>query len=267
MIRNMSYVQGAFLNYSGSVGGVSLYCDGNLKQTLTGLPEHDYHLTRRVSFNAGFAGFVNQLYSDHDGVLDYTLIETTVTEYSTQQLWHYFEVTYNGEVEVTVFLDEKKVDDESKLTLPNILNYGAGVTQRQTHTAKVFLPPLAFGRVPHIVTNDSKRGQILSMAPVALPSRFYNKVQSVDEVQVTYKGDIWVSFYMDGVQLGKSYHLNSDIDKDGEGIYKSERLYLSEGGTGTVFQWRQTAGSGDVVVVETNATLADMEPTQQREPG
>lgn len=266
MIREMQYVQGALINYSGSIEGLSLYCDGSLKQTLTGLPEHDYHLTRRVTFNAGFAGFVNQLYADHNGVLDYGLVEIPVTAFQEQQLWHYYDVTYNGDVKVTMFLDEQQVDDGYNLKLPNIVDYGSGLTQRQTHTLKIFMPPLAFGRVPHIVTDDSKKGQILNATPVALPIRFYNKLQSVDEIQVTYAGEVGLMFYMDGVQLGKDYHLNSNVDSDGRGLYTSEKLYLSDGGTGTVFQWEQVSGSGDVVVVETNATLADMEPTEKSEP-
>ena len=111
MIREMQYVQGAYINYSGSVGAVSLYCDGGLKQTLTGLPEHDYHLTRRITFNAGFAGFVNQLYSDHNGVLDYTLVQAPVTAFQEQRLWHYYDVTYNGDITVEMYLDENKIDD------------------------------------------------------------------------------------------------------------------------------------------------------------
>ena len=266
MIREMKYVQGAFINYEGSIEGLSLYCDGSLKQTLTGLPEHDYHLTRRVTFNAGFAGFVNQLYADHNGVLDYGLIEAPVTAFQEQQLWHYYDVTYNGDVKVTMFLDEQQVDDGYNLKHPNIVDYGSGLIQRQTHTLKIFMPPLAFGRVPHIVTDDSKKGQILNVTPVALPVRFYNKLQSVDEIQVTFAGEVGLMFYMDGVQLGKDYHLNSNVDSDGRGLYTSQKLYLSEGGTGTVFQWEQVSGSGDVVVVETNATLADMEPTEKSEP-
>jgi hypothetical protein len=266
MIREMQYIQGAYINYSGSVGAVSLYCDGGLKQTLTGLPEHDYHLTRRITFNAGFAGFVNQLYSDHNGVLDYTLVQAPVTAFQEQRLWHYYDVTYNGDITVEMYLDENKIDDGYTLKLPNIVDYGSGLTQRQTHTLKIFMPPLAFGRVPHLVTDDSKRGQILNATPVALPARFYNKLQSVDEISVTYAGEVGLAVYMDGMQLGDIYNLNSNVDSDGRGLYTSEKFYLSEGGTGTVFQWEQVSGYGDIVVVETNATLADMEPTTKAEP-
>ena len=266
MIREMHYIQSALINYSGSGGGISLYCDGDLKQTLTGLPAHDSHLTRRVTFDAGFAGFVNQLYSDHDGVLDYFIIEEPASTFSEQRLWHYYDVTYNGDVTVSMYLDEVQMGDSKTFTLPNIVDYGAGKTARQTHTHKIFMPPLAFGRVPHLKAEPSNQGQLIRVNPVALPVKFYNKLQSVDEAQVTYAGDVWVAFYMDGVQLGDTYHLNSDKDSNGRGLYTSEKLYLSEGGTGTVFQWEQTAGSGDVVVVETNATLADMEPTQKSEP-
>jgi hypothetical protein len=266
MIREMHYVQSALVNYSGTVNGVSLYCDGNLKQTLTGLPVHDSHLTRRVTFDAGFAGFVNQLYSDHDGVLDYHIMAEPASTFADQRLWHYYDVTYNGDVIVSMYLDEVQMGDDKTLTLPNIVDYGAGKTERQTHTQKIFMPPLAFGRVPHLKADATKQGQLIRVTPVALPVKFYNKLQSVDEVQVTYAGDVWVAFYMDGVQLGDTYHLNSDRDNNGRGLYTSEKLYLSEGGTGTVFQWEQTAGGGDVVVVETNATLADMEPTEKGEP-
>jgi len=219
-----------------------------------------------VTFDAGFAGFVNQLYSDHDGMLGYRMIEAPASAFSEQRLWHYYEVTYNGDVSVTMYLDEVKIGDENALTLPFILDHGEGKSQRKTHTLKIFMPPLAFGRVPHLKADPTKHGQLISTTPVALPARYYNKLQSVDEAQVTYAGDVWVAFYMDGVQLGSEYHLESEVDKNGRGLYTSEKLYLSEGGTGTVFQWEQTSGDGDIVAVETNATLADMEPTGKGEP-
>jgi len=80
----------------------------------------------------------------------------------------------------------------------------------------------------------------------------------------TYSFDY--NLHLDGVQLGDTYHLDSEIDSNGTGLYASEKLYLSEGGAGSVFQWEQVSGSGDVVVVETNATLADMGPTAKGEP-
>ena len=268
MIREMSYVQGALVNYDGVLTDVALYCDGSLKETLTGLPEHDSHLSRRITFSAGFSGFVNQLYATHEGVLDYMILQTPVTAFQNQQLWHYFEVTYNGNVKVNIFLDERQIDTGGyTLVLPNIVNYGTGLTKKQTHTIKIFMPPLAFGRVPHLVTDDTYSGQIINAVPVALPTRFYSKLQSVDEAQVTFAGEITIVFYMDGIQIGGDHYLNSDVDNDGVGLYTNKKVYLGEGGTGTVFQWEQIAGDGDIVLVETNASLADLEATTVPTPG
>jgi hypothetical protein len=182
-------------------------------------------------------------------------------------LWHYYEVTYTGTVKINVFLDERQIDEGGYvMKLPNIFGRGSDLTKRQTYTIKMFMPPLSYGRVPHLVTDDSYTGQVLDSIPIVLPTRFYNKLQSIDEVQVTYAGMVTLIFYMDGIQIGGEYQLDSDVDKHGVGLYKNEKLHISEGGTGTVFQWEQIAGDGDVVLVETNASLADMESTTKPEP-
>lgn len=260
MIRELNHVKGAFLSYKGEPSEIKVFSDGELRQTISDVANNQFHTTRRISFDAGIVGYINQISVNHNDQVDYNLDVEPFNAFTEQRLWHYYEVTYNGEINLNLFLDEQQINTNTySCTLPNVSETVTPKVLKKNHTKKIYYPPLAYGRVPHVKNDPNDIGSIIFMRPVAIPARFYSKVTSVDEVQVTYSGEVFMNFYIDGVLMGETVHLVSDLDSQGKGVYTSEKFYLAEGSTGLVFQWEQIAGSGEIASVETNATLADLE--------
>ncbi len=260
MIRELYHLKGVFLSYKGTPSSIKVFTDGDLKQTINDVAENTFHTTRRISFDQGLAGYINQISVDHNDQVDYRLDVEPFARFSEQRLWHYYEVTYNEEINVDTYLDELRLNASAyTLTLPNIDETTFPKAKKKHHTKKVYLPPLSYGRVPHVKNNPNDTGSIISMTPIAVPARFYTRVQTIDEVQVTFTGEVFVKFFIDGDQIGDIVHLTTDFNRQGKGLYTTEKFYLAEGATGLVFQWEQCAGTGEIASVETNASLADLE--------
>ena len=137
-------------------------------------------------------------------------------------------------------------DDASATTLKKTLT-----TSKIQETTKVYLPALSYGRIPHVLNDKSDAGNILRFNPVALPVRFYKTLEGVSECQITYKGDVFVDFFLDGEQLGDTYQFDAQYDGNGKSIYGVRSSYsqktlvvmffsiLRSVGMGTLSQWRQ----------------------------
>ena len=108
---------------------------------------------------------------------------------------------------------------------------------------------------------------MLRFNPVALPVRFYKTLEGVSECQITYKGNVFVDFFIDGEKLGDTYQFEEQFDSSGTVIYGVEKFLLPENSGGYVFQYAQVGGSGDIISVETDAHPLDFEPSTETEPG
>ena len=153
-------------------------------------------------------------------------------------------------------------DDSSASTSKKTLT-----TSKIQETVKVYLPALSYGRLPHVLNDKSDAGNILGWNPIALPVRFYKTLEGVSECQITYKGDVFVDFYIDGVKLGDTYQFDEQFDDTGTSIYAVESFLLPENSGGYVFQYIQISGDGDIISVETDAHQLDLQPAMETEPG
>ena len=153
-------------------------------------------------------------------------------------------------------------DDASATTLKKTLT-----TSKIQETIKVYLPALSYGRIPHVLNDKSDAGNILRFNPVALPVRFYKTLEGVSECQITYKGDVFVDFFLDGEQLGDTYQFDAQYDGNGKSIYGVQKFLLPENSGGYVFQYSQISGDGDIISVETDAHPLEFEPSTETAPG
>ena len=92
---------------------------------------------------------------------------------------------------------------------------------------------------------------------VAAPIASHRVVKEISEAQITYKGEVTIEFYFDGVMLGTSRMFSSSY-------WKTEKFYLPSGSRGYIFQWKQidnVSGEprGYVGSLETDLLMGDKE--------
>jgi len=92
---------------------------------------------------------------------------------------------------------------------------------------------------------------------VAAPVASHRVVKELSEAQITYKGEVTIEFYFDGVLLGTSRMFSSSY-------WKTEKFYLPSGSRGYIFQWKQidnvsSEPRGYVGSLETDLLLGDKE--------
>ena len=67
---------------------------------------------------------------------------------------------------------------------------------------------------------------------VAAPIASHRVVKKISEAQITYKGEVTIEMYFDGVARGSSRYFTSDT-------WKTEKFYMPTGSRGYIFQWNQ----------------------------
>ena len=98
-------VQAVNLRYKGqptitvTVDGVPILSD----QTL---PSHNVMKNRRITLPPGGVGYNPQLQSTFQGSLSYQFETIPDVQFSDQQLYHFYEVTFTGTVELQLYVDE-----------------------------------------------------------------------------------------------------------------------------------------------------------------
>jgi len=119
-----------------------------------------------------------------------------------------------------------------------------------------------------IFPNPSQAGSLLQLSIVegcemvtcnivAAPVASHRVVKELSEAQITYKGEVTIKLYFDGVLLGASRIFSSSY-------WKTEKFYLPSGSRGYIFQWKQidnVSGEprGYVGSLETDLLLGDKE--------
>ena len=243
--------------------------DGTTIQTVAvdTVPSQTKFAPRNITLPSGHIGYFPHLESTSTSdIADFNFITEPSALYSEQIVWHFYEVTFSGTVNVSLYLDNVLLvgdgDDSSASTSKKPLT-----TSKIQETVKVYLPALSYGRLPHVLNDKSDAGNILGWNPIALPVRFYKTLEGVSECQITYKGDVFVDFYIDGVKLGDTYQFDEQFDDTGTSIYAVESFLLPENSGGYVFQYIQISGDGDIISVETDAHQLDLQPAMETEPG
>ena len=92
---------------------------------------------------------------------------------------------------------------------------------------------------------------------VAVPVESHRVGKVLSEAQITYKGDITLELYFDGVILGLSRFFSSSS-------WKTEKFYMPSGSRGYIFQWKQIENANDnprgyVGSFETDIRMGDAE--------
>jgi len=264
MIKERQVFQALLIEYLGKPT-IKVTIDGNNILSPTGktLPEHLVRQTRRISLPKGAHGYVAQMTSDLTDITRYQFEAQPEGSFKDNTLFHYYEITFNKNIQIKMFMDEESVKPNNNIdkTVSLIPRNG-----RNQDTIKVYFPPLTYGYIPHLeqVISSVQKGQILSSRPVALPVKYYKGLKSHTEYQVTYQGEVELALFMDGEQLSKEWLPEVVIPQDGG--YKTHKDYFPANSSGQVLQWIQTDGDGDIALLETDQTLLDVEQPQQPTP-
>jgi len=264
----LQIVRGVTLLYKGSPQfTVSLDGSSISATNASVIPTQTKFAPRNITLPSGHIGYFPHFNSTNTSdIADFNFITDAAALYSDQIIWHFYEITFNGTVNVSLYLDNDLLvgdgDDASATTLKKTLT-----TSKIQETTKVYLPALSYGRIPHVLNDKSDAGNILRFNPVALPVRFYKTLEGVSECQITYKGDVFVDFFLDGEQLGDTYQFDAQYDGNGKSIYGVQKFLLPENSGGYVFQYSQISGDGDIISVETDAHPLEFEPSTETAPG
>ena len=225
--------------------------DGTEVLNHTALPEHQTFKGRRITLPAASSGYIPHLESTATQLLNHVFEGPEINEYSQQQLFHYIEIGYRGaDLTPRIYLDE--VEQSQAFTIS---------TTKAVDTVRVYFNQLAYGFVPHVHNTAATDSEILWARPVYLPPRYFRGIRTHAEFQVTYVGDVDVSWWLDGV-LKHTYTFSSDE-------VKTEKEYLPANTVGHVLQYRHNNPElgGRVYSMETDITMADLEQqsmTEQR---
>tara|TARA_Y100001947_G_C10282191_1_gene279032 strand:+ start:237 stop:797 length:561 start_codon:yes stop_codon:yes gene_type:complete len=97
---------------------------------------------------------------------------------------------------------------------------------------------------------------------VAAPIASHKIIKELSEAQITYKGEVTIEMYFDGVILGTSRIFSSSY-------WKTEKFYLPSGSRGYIFQWKQIDNvslepRGYVGSLDTDLLLGDTEAPEVR---
>lgn len=257
-LRERLLLTGVQAHYKGAPT-INVFSDSVSKMSFTA-PSHTTYKTRLFSAPVGTYGHIFDVTSNSTDMLDYGFFTASPKQYTEQLIWHYYNVTYTGSVNLTLYLDEvEKVGG-------NISTKTLSTTKGQ-ETEKVYMPALAYGRVPHVINATADTGEIFRWEPVQLPARFYSQEKSVSEIKVTYKGNVTLCIYFDGEKIGEEMQLAGEKSTYGDSdVYSVESIYIESGSIGRVFQWAQISGDGDIISVETDAHSMEQEPINIPEP-
>ena len=256
MVRKRQIFQSIFIEYIGnptlsvSVDGTEVYS----KQ----LPSNSVRKTRRVLLPDTAIGYVADIQTTGSSVMRHSFQSTPDSQFSQQQIFQGFEVTFTGSVKLKLTLDG--IDKNVNETATSVT-----LAQRKTRTQdtrRVYYPPLSYGYIPHLEQEDitTISGEVVQFRPIALPLRFSRGLRYHSEVQVTYQGEVFVNLYVDGNKIDEAYFFESPDNPD---QFITEKKLLTKDVRGHVFQWVQTKGDGEVAVFETDTTLLDQDPPAQ----
>ena len=97
---------------------------------------------------------------------------------------------------------------------------------------------------------------------VAAPIASHKIIKELSEAQISYKGEVTIEMYFDGVILGTSRIFSSPY-------WKTEKFYLPSGSRGYIFQWKQIDNvslepRGYVGSLDTDLLLGDTEAPEVR---
>ena len=238
---------------------LSVTIDGVAKVSNQQMPSHSVMKNRRMELPAGVVGYIPQIQSTFTSAFTTEFEGVPEGQYAEQKLFHFFEVQFDGTVELEIYSDEIRQEPNN--------NGDTSVTltvrdDKKQDTRRIYFPALTYGWVPQLkhVVNSAQDGQVYKSALRSLPSRFSRGEKEHSEIQVTHQGDVTVDVFLDGLLLDTYIFGADSYDND---AFITEKEYLPAGCVGNVLQWIQRDGDGEVAVFETNTTLTDRDQPQQ----
>ncbi len=107
MIKERNVFQSLLIEYIGKPT-IKVTVDGDDILTSTGrmLPEHLVRQTRRISLPKGAHGYVAQMSSDLTDITRFQFESQPESSFSANVLYHYYELTFNKNLQVKLFMDE-----------------------------------------------------------------------------------------------------------------------------------------------------------------
>ena len=238
---------------------ISFSVDGVTGLNNQQFPNHQKLLQRRVALPPGMIGYTPQIVSSFQDALTYDFESAPEIAFSNHLLYHFWEVTFSGTVELEIYIDEVLKNPNNGAATSITLT---ARDSRKQDTRRVYFPPLSYGWLPHIkhVVNPAQDGQVFSAKPKALPPKFYKGERDHTEIQVTQQGSTLVEVYLDGIKMDE---YSFSADRYNADLFKTEKEYLPSGARGQVLQWIQASGDGEVASFESDITLTDIEQPQQ----
>lgn len=251
-----SFYPAVYAQYSGSPT-LTITVDGEQIQSAA-VRDHSVFKSQRITLpRMAYGTFPQFRYSVTDPSFKLEFEAIPPNAFSTQQLFHYYEVGYRGKIHPYIYLDGHSSSEQQ--TQQFVIE-----TTKPTDTIRVYFDPLAYGYIPHIwnggasLSTTTNESEILWARPVALPPRFYRGIRTHAEFQITFKGDVSIQWYLDGTSIGTYTFSSSNT--------VTEKAYFPSGTIGHVLQYTHTnpEDSGKVYIVETDVTLADLEQQAMR---
>ena len=257
MVQSRKIFQSVVIEYDGEPT-VTVTIDGTEVLESVVLPDHGLtRKTRVILLPHSAIGYTPQLQVAGHDIVRYVFNGTPDTSFFSQQIYHYYEISFIGTVKLKLYLDSTAMLSAGRDETVTLKARGS----RNQDTRKIYYPSLSYGYIPHLeqleITDYS--GQVVLVRPVALPPRFFKGIRTHGEIQLTYQGDVSLDVHLDGDRVD-SYFFGED--SEGQDRYKTVKEYLPSGTIGNVVQWIQTDGDGEIAVFETDMTLLDMEQPQ-----
>lgn len=175
-----------------------------------------------------------------------------------------FDVTYTGIITVGAKLDGNDIpvnQGDNRMTLQE------ATTQK---TTRIYFPQSAYGFTPYLYNLTTDDGFIANIEPIPVPEKYYRGLRDFTEGQITYKGEVYVVFYLDGTPVHTEL-----FQAESNGV-STKKFYFPSGTRGNVFQYRQKTKNVDdtpvlhldnyIISVETDQMLTDQEMPQQETP-
>ena len=239
---------------------ISVSIDGSSVISSLTLPENTVRKTRILALPETAIGFVPQFTSTNTTDIRYQFAGTPEEQYKDQQLFQYYEVSLKGSVRLNLFLDQVAIKPNASIKTYVDLSVRENRVQ---DTRKIFFPALSYGYIPHLsqTLSNTNSGQVISARPVALPTRFNKGIRRHSEYQVTYRDEVQLAVFLDGRKVVDRNLPDQQIPQDGG--FSTFKDYFPSDSNGTVLQYMQTSGDGEIALFETDQTLLDVEQPQQ----
>ena len=147
MIRDLITLESVTVSYKNQPSNVSISMDGQAVALISDLPSHAEYFSRRSSVPPESSGFVPHFATDSVSFVDHKFNVLPASEFDQQLIWHYYEVTISGAVNVSLYLDGDTKIPGKNLQVP----FSESFLNRQSTASDPFVV-----LTPSVVSNTQK---------------------------------------------------------------------------------------------------------------